>query len=317
MNASKTNSGHDLPRAKTRKLRWRIPTIWVVPLAAAAVAGYLVYQRASEFGATVRVSFQDVEGLIPGQSTLKYRGADVGQVARIALAKDEQSAMVEVKLRRPAASLAREGSRFWVVRPQLGMGNLTGLGTIITGPYIAVVPGAGKAAREFVGLEQSPLMFDPGGLNVVLLTAHAGSFRSGVPVYYRGIEVGAVKEARLTTNATAVEVQCVIERRYARLVHPGSKFWSVAGLDLHVGLFSGAQVNVESLKSLIIGGIAFATPEQPNEGPARDGTVFRLYEQAEKQWLDWAPEIPVTPGEVEPAHPRAIRNLASNPASAP
>jgi paraquat-inducible protein B len=289
-----------MPRAKTRKRKWNFPFVWTVPVVAALVAAWLVYQRAREFGPTITIRFSDASGVKPGQTPILYRGADIGQVSSIALSSDQRCATVTARLRRHAASVAREDSVFWIVRPQLGMGNFTGLGTIITGPYIEVLPGKGKEATKFRGVPDSPTTVDPTGLKVVLLTSHGGSLRAGVPVYYRGIEVGAVREARLSTNAATVEIHCAIRRGYAPLVRAESRFWNVTGLDVRVGLFSGAEVNVESLKSLFIGGIAFATPEETKGGPVEDGMVFPLYDEAEKEWLEWAPRIAVVPEKTEP-----------------
>jgi paraquat-inducible protein B len=117
--------------------------------------------------------------------------------------------------------------------------------------------------------------------------------RPGSPVYYRGIEVGTVQDIRLSSNAVAAEIHLFIRQRYARLVRSGSRFWNVSGVDVNVGLFRGVEVNVESLRSLVLGGVAFATPIDPKAEPVRNGTVFNLYEKPEKEWLDWAPAIPI------------------------
>jgi paraquat-inducible protein B len=299
MNPAPVPSRDTLPRAKTRRRRWSIPLIWVVPLGAALVAAWLVYQRARESGPKITIRFRDGEGLNPGQTPIRYRGADVGQVSAVALSEDHRYATVEARLHRSGAFVACQGSVFWIVRPQLGAGNFTGLGTLITGPYITVLPGEGSRAADFVGVDDSPLVLDPHGLRIVLLSSHGGSLQAGVPIYYRGIEVGAVRETRLSTNATTVEIHSVIRRPYAPLVRAESKFWNVTGLDVRVGLFRGAEIDVESLKSLLIGGIAFATPEDSKDEPVHDGMVFRLYDREEKKWLEWAPPIAIPPGERE------------------
>ncbi|MEO8429069.1 MAG: MlaD family protein [Verrucomicrobiota bacterium] len=208
MNKETSSSDGDLPKAKTKSRKSRFSFIWVVPVVDALVAGCLIYHRLQEFGDSITVRFRDLEGLKPGQSSVQFRGAGIGEVVKIELSPDRQYATVKMKLRRLASSVAREGSAFWIVRPQLGMGNLTGLGTIISGPHIAVLPGNGKATTAFVGLENSPLLLDPTGLKIVLLSNRAGSLRTGIPIYYRGIEVGAVQATRLTTNAIAVEIHC-------------------------------------------------------------------------------------------------------------
>ena len=118
--------------------------------------------------------------------------------------------------------------------------------------------------------------------------------RAGSPVYYRGIEVGAVQNFHLSTNASAVVIRVFIGERYANLVRSGSKFWNASGLDVKVGLFRGAEINVESLKSLISGGIAFASRDA-KEPPARDNMAFPLEDEPKKEWLEWAPHLPIVP----------------------
>ena len=88
----------------------------------------------------------------------------------------------------------------------------------------------------------------------------------------------------------------LIEPRYARLVRLGSRFWSSSGLDVNLSLFKGVEINVESLRSLVAGGIVFATPDAASP-PAKDGSVFVLHDQAEKEWLAWTTKIPLPGGD--------------------
>jgi paraquat-inducible protein B len=288
-------SGH-LPQAKLKRRPWTFPVLWVVPLAAAVVAGYLVYHRVQQSGPTITIRFKDGMGLRTGQTPVKYRGVTVGEVAGIELSKDQQYVLVEARLQRSAAALARSGAAFWIVRPEVGLGNITGLGTIVSGPYIGVLPGVGAPESKFEGLESSPVALDRKGLKIVLLAAKLGALKPGSPVYYRGVEVGAVQTCQLSTNANTVDIRVFIEQRYTNLVRTGSKFWNVSGVDIKVGLFRGAEVSVESLRSIVAGGIAFATPTDPKEQqPAVDGMAFRLFDDAKKEWLEWAPELLLPP----------------------
>lgn len=286
-------TGQDLPVARVKPRKYHFPVVWVVPLVAALVAGVLLYQRAQESGTTVTIQFKDGSGLKIGHTPVKYRGVNIGQVKAIELSRDHQHAVVELRLHRSAAVMAQEGSRFWIVRPELGIGSITGLGTIVSGPHIEVWPGTGKAQSEFVGLESPPVVEDTEGLKLVLIASRLGALKRGSPVYYRGVEVGAVQGADLGTNGATVDVQVFIRERYTNLVRTGSKFWNASGFDVKFGLFRGAEINMESLKSLVGGGLAFATPDDPKAGPATDRTPFRLHDEPKKEWLEWAPLIPI------------------------
>jgi paraquat-inducible protein B len=230
-------------------------------------------------------------GLKTAQTPINYRGVQIGQVTAVELSQDHQAVAVKARLQRSAASIAREGSVFWIVRPEVGIGNITGLGSVIIGPEINVLPGKGKEQSEFVGLEKAPVALEEKGLRIILVTGRLGSLRPGSPIYYRGIEVGAVSESQLSPNAAAVQIHAFIKHRYTKLVRNGSKFWNLSGMDVNFSLFRGLEINMESLKSLAFGGIACAIPADSKDSPAKDGSSFPLHHKPAKEWLEWAPKI--------------------------
>jgi paraquat-inducible protein B len=285
----------DLPAARVRRVRWTVAIVWVVPLVAAVVAGYLIYDRLQELGPAITIRFRDGSGVKAGQTELRYRGVPVGEVTAIELSRNREYVLVKTQLRRSATSLARDGSLFWIVRPEVGFGTVRGLQTVLTGSYIQVLPGTGKARTDFTGLERaSPTLGQP-GLKLVLATGQVGSIRPGTPVHFRGIEVGSVTGMDLAPDATAAHVQVLIAQRYERLVRVGSRFWAASGVDMNFGLFRGLEVNVESLRSLVTGGISFATPDDSGAPPAKDGALFLLHDKPQAEWLDWRPKIPLAP----------------------
>ncbi len=284
-------SPENLPAAAVRRRRWRIPVVWVVPLVAAIVAGYLVYDRVRSLGQTITIKFKDAAGVKAGETQIQHLGVSIGQVTTVELTDDLEHVIVTARLRRAPVSVAREGSVFWVVRPELGLGNVSGLGTVISGPHIEVLPGNGPPKKEFVGLESSPVILERNGLKIVLFADRAKSLRPNSPVYYRGVEVGVVQEIDLSADATAVAIRLFIRQRYAGLIRAGSKFWSASGADVSAGLFKGIDIKVESLRSLIAGGVSFATPEDPNSPRAKNGMTFPLHDEPQKEWLAWTPKI--------------------------
>jgi paraquat-inducible protein B len=297
MNESQNNSevAADLPKANLKKRGRYFSIVWTVPVIAAILAAYLIYGHVQQFGPKITISFKDGSGLRTGQTPIKYRGVQIGDVVTVELSQDHQAVLVKARLQRSAASIAREGAVFWIVRPEVGIGNITGLGTVITGPEIDVLPGTGKAQSEFVGLENAPVALEEKGLKIVLTTGRLGSLRPGSPIYYRGVEVGTIQQCDLSPNAATVAVQALIKQRYAKLVRKGSKFWNVSGADVSFSLFRGLEVNMESLRSLAAGGVAFATPDDPKDQPAKEGAAFPLYDKPAKEWLEWAPKIPPVP----------------------
>lgn len=285
-------TGDEIPRARVRRrrlVRW----VWVVPLIAVAVAAWLVFKRIQDLGPQITVTFEDGAALRVGQTPLRYRGVQIGEVSGIELSADEKHAVVKIRLRREAARIAREGSRFWIVKPRVGWGSFTGLNTVLSGPEIQVIPGKPGAPEksEFAGLDTPPAAIE-GGLHIVL-RAERPKMRADAPVYYRGVEVGTVQKLDLAPNALSADVHVVIYPRFAALVREGSSFWDVSGLNVKAGLLKGFDVQFDSLRSFITGGIEFATP--PGTRRARPGTVFFLYNEPKPEWLAWAPKIPIPP----------------------
>ena len=215
----------------------------------------------------------------------------VGEVTGVGLSEDEKRAVVRIRLTRTGAGMAREGSRFWIVRPRVGFGQVTGLTTVLSGPEINVIPGKADAPAkyEFNGLDNPPPTIE-GGLHIVLRGEHP-KMRADAAVYYRGVEVGVVQKIDLAPNALSADVHVVIYPRFAALVREGSSFWDVSGLNVKAGLLKGLEIELDSLRSFLSGGIEFATP--PGTPRAKPGTVFFLYNEPKKEWLGWAPKIPL------------------------
>jgi paraquat-inducible protein B len=244
-----------------------------------------------DYGPEITVAFSDGGGLRVGQTPVRYRGVQVGEVTGVRLSKDEKKALVRIRLIRSAEGIAREGSRFWIVRPHVGFGQVTGLGTVLSGPDINVIPGKpdAKAQFDFSGLENPPSTVE-GGLQIIVRAARP-KMRPDAPVYYRGVEVGTVQKLDLAPNSLSADIHVVIYPRFASLVREGSSFWDVSGLNIKGGVVKGLDVQFESLRAFITGGIEFATP--PGTKRAKPGTVFFLYDEPKKEWLAWAPKIPI------------------------
>jgi paraquat-inducible protein B len=282
----------DLPQAKIRR-RPRLQLIWIVPVLAAIAAGWLVYKNVRKAGPLITIQFSNGSGIQANQTVLKYHGVRIGEVRSVQLSKDTAHVEIQVRLIASAKNLAREGSVFWIVRPEVGAGGLHGLETIVSGPYIQVQPGTGRKLNDFTGAEDPPLLNQSkDGLEIILTTPQINTLSVGSPIYYRGIEVGAVEYFLLNTNSTTVDIHALIETAFVPLVRTNTKFWNAGGVRMKVKL-SGIDISAGTFKSLIIGGIAFATPAPPGD-PAPAGTIFTLNDKLDDKWLKWSPTIEIT-----------------------
>lgn len=264
---------------------------------ALAVAGWLVFQHLRTLGPEISISFSDGAGLRVGQTPVRYRGVSIGEVSGVELSPDQKHVVVRARLMRSAAPIAREGTTFWIVRPQVGWGNVTGLNTVLSGPEIQALPGKaeGESKHDFKGLDAPPVGLETPGIKVILRAERPMSLKANSPVYYRGVEVGMVQKIDLGPNAVSADVHILVFQRFAPLVREGSAFWNVSGLNLKGNILKGLEVDFESFRALITGGVEFASP--PGSGRAKAGTVFFLHEQPKKEWLGWAPQIKIAPAE--------------------
>src|ERR1051325_9418499 len=181
----------ELPKARTKKERWFTP-IWLAPLLALGFVGWLVYRDVVQTGPTITIRFKQGKGIEVGKTKLQYRSVEVGRVSSIELSDDQKWVEVKVTLDRSAHGIAREGSQFWIVHPEVTASEIRGLRTIVSGDFIQLNPGHGREVSKFVGLEEQPILTGDNehGLNLVLLTTELKSVEGGSPILYRGMKVG-------------------------------------------------------------------------------------------------------------------------------
>lgn len=270
--------GHRFPEAIVRSRS--LPSIvWLIPLVAAVVGLYLAYVAWSEAGPTIRISFETAEGLVAGQTKLKYKDVEFGVVDSVELTDDLSHVVVTANLVNGISRYLTENTRFWVVRAQVSAGQVTGLETVFSGVYIAVDPSdEGEPQRSFEGLEKAPVVTsDKPGTVFQLRAEELGSVEVGSPVYYRWLNVGQVAAYELSESGEFVSVQVFIEAPHDQRVRSTTRFWNASGLDATLSA-EGVQVDSPSLITMLVGGIAFETPATVTV--ARDvpqNMVFELY----------------------------------------
>jgi paraquat-inducible protein B len=267
----------ELPEVEVKKRRG-ISLVWLIPLVAGAIAIWLGYTTLREKGPTITVVFEDAEGLEAGKTRVKYRDVDVGLVDQVALSDDLSHIVVTASLDRSVAPHMRAGTRFWIVRPRIGLGGISGLGTLLSGVFIEFDPGDGQPADDFVGLaEAPPITSRVPGTQFVLRTDRLGSIGRGSPVYYHNIPVGQVLGYELAEDKQDLTVNIFVNAPNDQLVRPNSRFWNASGVDVALGA-GGVEVSMESLQALLAGGIAFDTPDIDRPGePAAAATAFPLF----------------------------------------
>lgn len=267
-----------LPQAIVRSGA-RFSLIWLVPLVAALIGAGLAVKAIIQAGPTISITFKSAEGLEAGRTRLKYKDVDIGKVESIHLSPDLSNVKITARMVKETEDYLTDTTRFWVVRARLAAGEVSGLGTLFSGAYIAMDPGQpGKAARDFTGLETPPVVsMDTAGSYYNLRAEQLGSLEIGSPVYFRQIKVGQVVSYQMTKDGDAVNIKIFIQSPEDRRVRENTRFWDSGGLNVTLDT-KGVNINTESLVSLLIGGIAFETPMNLAPGKeAKSDHTFILY----------------------------------------
>jgi paraquat-inducible protein B len=302
-------SGSEPPEAVVRKRRG-ISIVWLVPIVAVLIGGFLAYRAYTEKGPTITLSFATAEGLEAGKTKVRYLDVEVGTVETVVIAPDLKHIIVTAGMAPGAEAYLREQTTFWIVKPRIGVGGVSGLGTLLSGAYIGLAPGEGAAATTFVGLEEPPpINANVAGREYKLTAESLGSVAPGAPILHRGIDIGQVLDYELAEDDRGLNIAIFVRAPYDRLVRTSSRFWNASGINVAVGA-SGVDVQVGSLQSLIVGGIEFETVLDMNPGSvAEAGTSFPLYPSksalARAQFTQKIPFMVYFDGSVRGLHPGA------------
>ena len=266
---------NELVVEKTRGLS----LVWLIPLVALLIGGWLAYKTISESGPTITISFKDPGGLEAGKTKIKFKDVEVGTVKTVNLSADLSKVIVTAEMEKSIERHLGEGTQFWVVEPRFGLGGVSGLDTLIAGHYIEVEFVQGAPRREFIGLEHAPrISADTPGKHFTLLADNAGSLSEGTRIYFRDIPVGRVVMVDLAADKSNVVVDAFIDAPYDQLIHDNTRFWQTSGIDVSMGA-QGINVKVGSLMSLLGGGLTFDTPnvQGSEHQPSKAGTRFVLF----------------------------------------
>lgn len=265
--------------------------LWGLPLACSLLSIGLLLSFWIERGDVITIEFINGYGIKP-EDRLKHKGIDIGTIERIELNRDLSKVLVTVRIQKHAKSIAKEGSRFWIVRPQITSNSIAGLETVLGAKYLAVEPGNLEAPSktQFIGLENPPTSAPlPGSLELVLDSPSRRGLAPSAPIQFRGYTIGKVIDLGLSSDSRSVQVRCSIDPEFRDLVREGTKFWNRSGWRLEIGL-TGVEIEAETIPQMLVGGIEIATPDEAGE-MVSTGHRFELHDRPESEWLTWSPSL--------------------------
>ena len=248
--------------------------IWLIPLISLIVAGWLVFKYYSSLGPLITIKFKNSGGLEPKRSVVKFRDVEVGKVENVKILKNSEGVLVFVRMHKDMKPFLNDTTKFWIVKPQIGLEQVRGLDALLSGPYIQMYAKPKDFTKDtFNGLDEPPI--DSSILNGKILTLVSDStygLSDKLPVYFKHMKVGTIRKVELSENAK-VKIIISINKKYAKFVNDSTKFWNVKKVDIALSK-NYLQMSLPSLKELVFGGIVFDTPEK---NKPLNKKIFRLY----------------------------------------
>ena len=257
----------------------RASIVWIIPFAALLISLVLAWQNYSSRGPLIEITFNDASGVQEGETEVKYRDVTIGRVAKVGFTDDLSKVIVTVRLKDDVARFADGDAQFWIVSPEVTTRGVTGLETVLSGVFIeATWDNQPDGIRYFFeGDDKAPLI-RPGqeGVQIALRTTAGEGLSDGTPILYKGIEVGRISNSRIASDGISSIADAFIEAPYNDLINTSTRFWDTSGFTFSIGA-DGADVDFQSLASLLSGGITFDTIISGGE-MVEDETIFRLYQ---------------------------------------
>lgn len=257
-----------------------ISLVWVIPIVAILVGAIIAVDSIRNRGIPIVITLPTADWVEAGKTKIRYLAVEAGTVDSIEMGADLKSVELHCTVHRAAEKRLTEGAQFWLVHPRVGAGGISGLGTILSGAYIAmnIGPEGANKQRRFAGLTDPPLRSESeSGLTVHLHAKQLYSLGPGSPVYYREVEVGSVDRYELEKDGSGINLSLFFPEEHADLVRADSRFWNAGGIQIS-GSLANLDVRTESLDSILSGGLAFDSPRGAKAKPADEKSEFWLHE---------------------------------------
>lgn len=269
---------------KALKIRQKkFSPVWLTPILALVITAWLLYNGYVNSGKIIRVQFSTGADIVIGKTMLKYRGIPIGKVIDLEVADSLDKVNVVIKVQKEASNLAKEGMQFWIVKPRIGLNQITGLETILSGTYIEVRPPTYdmnqlnklKDADFFIGLTDPPSFdYKVDGVMVKLFSRKDYGLYRGMSVYYNNLSAGQVQDVKFNSDKKMYSVTVAIDKSYEKYINSSTRFWNISGFDVKLDS-AGLKVQSSSFNSLLQGGLAFDSDKKTAK--AQPDKIYEIF----------------------------------------
>lgn len=256
-----------------------VSAVWLIPLLAAIVGAWLLAQHLRSKGPEIKLFIENAEGIEVNTTAIRILNVDVGRVTQIRLQPNQKGVELTARLNKDVEDLMREDTQFWIVKPRIDRNGITGLGTLVSGAYIAFSPGkSSKEAYDFKVDELPPVTaIGQSGTRIYLSGKNSKMLSVGSPILYESHTVGTVESAKFNPTTQMVDYTIFIQSPNENLLNSGSEFWLEDGINISTD-GAGIRINTPRLSAIFSGAISFQTPRHLNDQkPIQNGDKFVIF----------------------------------------
>jgi paraquat-inducible protein B len=258
--------------------------VWVIPILASLIVGYLGVKAVLNRGEVVTVTFNRAAGAKPGETQVLYQGIQAGRLLKIVPNADGRRLDFLLRLVPAAKNGLNTNARFWLIGANPNLTDLSSLKAVVSGVAIGYAPGdGGEPADRFDGLDNAPLIL-PGdkGTRYTLHARTLNSIHEGSIVLFHGQPIGKAVEIKFDGD-DSFRLSVFIYRPYDSLIRAGARFWKITPMHLSF-TGGGISANLAPLSILLAGGIDLAVdaaaPDARQSPPDAEFTLYSSHNAA-------------------------------------
>ena len=225
-----------------------------------------------------------------------FKNINVGEIIDVDLDKSGKTIKTTIFIHKQYLHLLSKKSVFWIHGGVKIKADFSGI-EMSTGPLTRMLyggigfitpdkldkkknftPPEGKEYKLYSSYKEaveSVPALQPPGKRFFILAKNAQSLSIGAPILHKNIQIGYIKDFRLTDDQQEVLIDCFVEDIFKNLVNETTHFYNTSGIRVSGGL-GGINIQTGSLQSVFSGGIGCINfSEDASNSP---DTPYPLYE---------------------------------------
>lgn len=271
-----------IPKAEIVK-RSKFSKIWILPIITIIIGGGIIIDKIANQGMKIELIVKSAEGIEAAKTKVKLKAVDIGIVKSIHFNNDASRVVLRLEIEKEMSKFINKDTKFWIVKPRVTSSEVSGLGTILSGSYISILPGDSKRKYfRFNALDSPPIDFtSQNGTRFTLFSTEKKALNVGSKIYYKGFEAGSIEAIDYDRKDDTVLYQAFIKDPYDEMLSSSTHFWNISGISIQPSQ-SGFKLNFKSIDSIFGGAIEFGNLKNRKPSTSKPlASKVRLYSSKE------------------------------------